>query len=276
MIKTSIKLVGYVDILGFSKIIEQYDKGELPNILADLKDAIDPAASFLKESPFYNSNSSFFNWKECLEARLFSDCLCVSAPLTFKTYDFLEQIKFFYKYLMGYQIVLMNKGFYTRGAVTIGSHYSDENMIFSGGLVETYNLETKRAIYPRIILSDNLITEIEKIKLSNAEDIELMLVKDQDGEVFFNHFNYNLLDSKYADKMIEQVIKVLGTPGILDETFLEKDTKNKIKELLIIKNKVDSILEQNLEESIKNKYYWLLDFINFELGLEHNRKYSKI
>ena len=46
---------------------------------------------------------------------------------------------------------------YLRGGVSIGFHYEDDNIIFSDGLIKAYYLESKKSIYPRIILDEDLI-----------------------------------------------------------------------------------------------------------------------
>lgn len=274
MITTTYKIVAFIDILGFSKIIERYDNGEIPHILDELKSAIDPAAKLVRESIPLSEGSPFFNWKECLDIRLFSDCLCASAPLEYESYNFIDQLKFFYKYIMGFQIVLMEKGFFTRGAVTVGSHYSDENMIFSGGLVEAYKLESSKAVFPRIIASDTLIQHSIEFSESHAADLDYMLVRDEEGTAFFNHFNYNLIDSQFTDKMVADIMKSTGIDGIFDETFEEKDLRDKEETLVKIKELCKIEIEAAESDSVKSKHIWLTEFIDFELNGTNKRGFE--
>ena len=58
----------------------------------------------------------------------------------------------------GFQSIMMTKGFFTRGGVSMGSYYADNNIIFSKGLVNAYLLESKKANYPRVLV-DNLIIQ---------------------------------------------------------------------------------------------------------------------
>lgn len=46
---TSIKMVAFIDILGFSQLIADYDSGKEKDIFSVLKAALDPAASFIKK-----------------------------------------------------------------------------------------------------------------------------------------------------------------------------------------------------------------------------------
>jgi len=123
------KIVAFVDILGFADLIKQYDGEGNRKILIELKEAVDSATKLIKPISS-ESDSLLFHWKECTEIKLFSDCLCLSAPLNYKGYDLIEQLEFFYKYLIGYQQILMSKNYFSRGGITIGSYYSDDKIIF--------------------------------------------------------------------------------------------------------------------------------------------------
>jgi len=279
MAETSIKLVAFIDILGFSQLISDYDSGKDRDIFTVLKSALDPAADFIKKGFMQGNNDLFFEWRSCLEAKLFSDCLCVAAPLEYLTYGFGEQLSFFYKYLMAYQNLLMEHGFFTRGAVTIGSHYSDENLIFSGGLVEAYNLETKICKYPRIMASDALMGEIFKLGRKYKSSLGYMLELGNDGIFFFNHFNYNIIDSKVSDMFSKDFLSLLGFEGLM-ESFYDIDIKKKNEEL----NKKKAIAESKLfglepNGSVAEKYKWFISFIDYQLGGENPlgfRDFSKI
>lgn len=273
---TTIKIIAFVDILGFSKMIEDYDNGNV-QILENLIYAMNNAGNFIKSVP-QNNGEFLFNFKECIEAKLFSDCLCVSVPLEFSnkynSYNINDQFWFFYQYLSGYQILLLEKGIFTRGAITIGSYYSDENIIFSGGLVEAYNLESKVANYPRIILSKKLIETLKNSGLQNNWDYSTILNTDSTNEVFINPFNYILSTSQLADKAVEEMISILGNDGLFDESFHEKDLKDKNIKL----NETQHICEKLMvssSEKVKEKYQWMLDFINYELAIHNARKFNK-
>lgn len=259
------KLVAFVDILGFSKAIADFDSGKNPKIFTLLRDTVHPAAKLLKESLTMAEGSPFFNWKDCMDVRLFSDCLCVAAPLNYKTYGFIDQMSFLYKYLMGYQGVLLANGFLTRGAITIGSHYADEHMIFSGGLVEAYGLESKKAVFPRIIISDRLIDEIHQYRGTALRHLDYMISVDRDGIAFLNHFNYNLMDSEGADEDSKAFLDKLGL-GTISETFLEIDIRRKKDELLETHKRCHDLLLKTQNERAQEKYLWLIEFIENELG----------
>lgn len=58
------------------------------------------------------------------------------------------------------------KGILFRGAVVIGDLYNDKIIIFGPAMLEAYELESKKAIYPRIIIEEDTILEGIKFKVS--------------------------------------------------------------------------------------------------------------
>jgi len=270
MIGTTTKIVSFTDILGFSKYIQDYDSGEFPDLLVNLKNAIDTATNFVKQKEGIGSQP-FIDWRKCIEYRLFSDCLCTSAPLVYEGFNTFEQIKLTYKYLMGYQILLLKKGYFIRGGITIGSYYSDEHMIFSGGLVEAYNLEHNTALYPRVVLSQTLVNKCLEFKATHSDDLDYMLIKDSEDVVFFNHFNYSLIDANFADREIASFINKINIPGISDESFFERDTQEKMVELKECKTIVREKLELETSAKVREKLEWFKDLLDFELHESNNR-----
>ncbi|MDO7874312.1 hypothetical protein Q5H93_06175 [Hymenobacter sp. ASUV-10] len=272
MIDAPLHLVAFVDILGFSQIIQEFDKGETPAILEELKNALDPAVSLIKPNGFkFPGDNPFYDWKECLTAKLFSDCLCVAVPMTYKGYSFHEQLRMLYMYLSSYQSMLMEQGYLTRGGITIGSYYSDENMIFSGGLVEAYQLESKVAKFPRVILSERLREAVLAEQQLYAHLNRIMFVEDGDSQVFINHFNYNMLHSDYLDNELEQL---LGPNGVISTSFLELDTNEKRRQLETVKGIYEGKQKAGLDARVAEKYQWILDFAEYELMGDNSRGFN--
>src|SRR5205807_662034 len=59
--------------------------------------------------------------------------------------------------LLGVQVSLIWRGMLSRGAVVEGKVLHTDKMIFGPALVEAYDLESKAALFPRIILGDSLL-----------------------------------------------------------------------------------------------------------------------
>lgn len=57
---------------------------------------------------------------------------------------------------------MLDLGFLTRGAITVGELYHIDNMIFGPALIEAVSLK-KEAVYPRLICSPKLLEHLESI-----------------------------------------------------------------------------------------------------------------
>ena len=80
--------------------------------------------------------------KKILDYQMFSDCICLSIPIYDTDDDFLSEFASMVLIIATYQYMMLINGFYIRGGISIGSHFSDKSMIFSGGLVKSYFLNT--------------------------------------------------------------------------------------------------------------------------------------
>jgi hypothetical protein len=59
-----------------------------------------------------------------------------------------------------YQAQLISQGFLNRGALTVGDIFADSILIDGPGLIEAYELESRSAIFPRIILSNKAFSYV--------------------------------------------------------------------------------------------------------------------
>jgi len=87
---------------------------------------------------------------------------------------------------------LVERGILIRGAVTLGKIVADEykyngekgNMLFGPAFNQAYDLESKVAIYPRIIIDPILFDLFEK------EEVEKLLLDTGDGILFINYLKH--------------------------------------------------------------------------------------
>lgn len=85
-----------------------------------------------------------------------------------------------------------------RGTITQGKMIHDENFMFGPAFIEAYELEIKKAIYPRIILIDESIIKIgvenygyhpANTPSYEESEIKSFITKDFDGFYFVDYFN---------------------------------------------------------------------------------------
>ncbi|MEO8172028.1 MAG: hypothetical protein ABI581_03055, partial [Sediminibacterium sp.] len=189
LVDTHDRIVGFVDILGFSQMIRHFDQEKDIKSLTDLKEVVEEAIDEMQKQFKYGNHQ--------LDFRLFSDCLCISLPFFDNDYDFTHAFGAIMLGLKTYQAKLLLKGYLVRGGIAVGPYYSDYNMIFSGALVDAYEFEKycntrkdKKSEYrpPRILISPAIISKLENTRISYAiyPFFENSILKDKDGEYFLN------------------------------------------------------------------------------------------
>lgn len=154
-------IVAFVDILGFSNMVQ-----------SDCENRSDTIKYF---EVLQEINKETQEIGDC-NITQFSDSVIFSLPLSVDNY-----IKII-KILAEYQRKLLYHNIVCRGAVAYGKHYKKDDFIFSQALIEAYQLESKDAIYPRIVISNNLL-EYFKPEIQ----IPPGLVQEKDGFYFVDY-----------------------------------------------------------------------------------------
>lgn len=89
---------------------------------------------------------------------------------------------------------LLSLGFFFRGGVGYGKHYSDIQLgqvhIVSEGLVQAVEIESKISNYPRIVISQQALDEIVA-QMNSLYDLNNMLIQSEDNLWFVNPFFLN-------------------------------------------------------------------------------------
>jgi hypothetical protein len=188
---------------------------------------------------------------------MFSDNICISIP--YNENDFLNKFRVLALFIIKFQNLMMLEGFFIRGGVSLGSYYSDNHIIFSGGLVKSYLLESKKAIYPRVILDSEIISLIENSKVSYPK----MLISDWEGLIFLNPFGL---------KDILKSLLVENMDAMLAEASEELKSKvNNLRketyEIIIVDSDIKDSIDLNMSktdiDSVKSKYIWCQELIKW-------------
>jgi hypothetical protein len=126
--------------------------------------------------------------REGQEVTQFSDSVVISFRAN-------EESGVFYALLniMWVQLNLVFKGILCRGAVARGKLVHTPKVLFGPGLVDAYVLESKAAIYPRVILDQSIIDigtmahASDQLPIHEKESIMDLLEKDSDGMYYINY-----------------------------------------------------------------------------------------
>ena len=211
------RIIGFIDILGFKKMITQKSSFEIEKILEWPKNYFD-----IKK---YENNKSLIKQKKNISQ--FSDSLIISfqCESEHEVYNTVVDILLI---IIGW----INQGIICRGAIVKGDIVHTKEYIYGPGFVKAYEME-KKAKYPRIILESDVI-EIGKIYHQAQNSIEIeetylnsMFNQDIDNEYYIDYFSapiaYNR-NSKIDHMQYLSKIKDIIISGLLsnDINIMEK------------------------------------------------------
>lgn len=259
-------IVAYLDILGYKNMVKEYSKSRNQVVLTNIFTIVNDIIDFNKSNPKY-ATEVYKKWKSELFIKSFSDCFCVAIPFEIENVSLSMNIKLFYQHIALFQILFLHKDFLLRGGISVGSFIFDDNLLFSDALIEAYELESQQAVFPRIVVSEKLLKEINTI---DKEYFEYMFVKEQ-SQTFINPFNYILVDNREANNEIEQLEKELVGLGSMINDLECESKKEKLKLVEEIKNKMLTKLKKTSDINVVNKIQWVIDFCDFQLSNSNER-----
>lgn len=214
------RLVAFVDILGFSKLIakSETDPGIVPlmiNVLNLIKSNEGIKDQFGVELDVR------------MEFTAFSDCFVLSSRVP---EDFvnaaLYQVALICSYLLGL-------GWFARGAIVEGRLFHKDNIVFGPGFLDAYCKERNEAIYPRIIVSNDLVERYNhEIKVAELHKVRnkwsaTLLRKDKDNNCYLDTIYTIPFSLKNADEKEHiELIKVQVQKQIKDH---ENDQRTLMK-----------------------------------------------
>ena len=193
------KVICFLDILGFTNIVYNKSKEEVETIFNDVSSF---AKLILQDTNLQDSDIQITN---------FSDSIVISYNL-----DSENQLVFIIQYLQDMLIHFIKIGILIRGAITRGELFHLNNTVFGSGLIEAYALESKVAIYPRIIIRRDVLwfekfsPEFEQI---SQESLIKNLQLDLDGWHYIDFLNiinnFSSLDEylSYISKILDLITK---------------------------------------------------------------------
>ncbi len=142
----------YVDILGFSQLIEDLNRGTISfEALRDVLATIHRA-----------DKGDGKSWHSEFRAQSISDAVAISTVVNsiglvqiFNALELLTER-------------LLAKGYFLRGALVKGQLYHDEQMVFGEALVKAFRLESEIVRFPRIMATREIALDIEAYSKSET------------------------------------------------------------------------------------------------------------
>jgi hypothetical protein len=279
-IKVEECLVAFLDIIKFESYINDFVKTKDTSIIETLVIALKNAEiSVHKHLELLNKSNIDFkvNFKQ------FSDCTSISFVLSSikefeENKDFNHELNIALLILRDFQIELLKKNIYIRGGVSLGIHFENENMIFSEGIVNSYKLESKKAVYPRIIIHNNLFKSIRAMFENHEEEVDFLgfnkgLICDWDGVIFINPFNNCGIDEKYVKARFKEAIKKYEVTPIEDPIYQLKNIDEDLRSLVLkdVKNQINELKSNPDDYNKLRKYLWLKELISWNRDPESSK-----
>lgn len=258
-VKYEQRVIAFIDILGFKEIIRQseQDTGKielLHSVLEHLK-TMETAETWTMqllevEEDAQKKGLKNFDVRNRINTTAFSDSIVVSVKVAGNVNEMTSTLVANLAYVGS---MLMEKGILFRGGITIGNIIHKANgVVFGQGMIDAYLLETKSAKYPRLVLSDKLIKNLNYPLERKADryPYHQYIERFKDGCVGFHQMiHYQVLQS------------------------VEGMTEEKLRERLdIIRKVIIKGLDSSFEHpDVFEKYEWLKDRYNDLIIFDHNR-----
>ena len=210
------RIIAFYDILGFSELVKKDEHGK-NRIHAALLAAQGREQG--REGQYVQKWVAENNQRKSIS---FSDCVVLTSEEDES--EFQEMISC----LANVQAYLLSNGILTRGGLTVGKVFDEYQLLYGPGVVEAYELESKKAVAPRIIINkDAYIGDkedtIKKLFILNEENWKnSFLAEDSDCEIFIDYLKYMKISQEKLNTKIKRNIEISFTnmtPARVREKF---------------------------------------------------------
>lgn len=193
------RAVLFLDFLGFKEVINATSTDQ--ERIADVIGAINILRRIGEQQAFFKSQ----------RMTQFSDCVVVSYRCDERSaaFDLVSEIGFALA-------TLVERGFLVRGGVAVGKLIHTDHYLFGPAMNEAYELESKCAIYPRVLISKRLLEVAKSAPAAHHHGHEEQgyvadyLCKDTDGQHYIDYVSWNA------------VVSVMGGDDDMYGDYLEK------------------------------------------------------
>ena len=221
------RIVAFVDILGFSSMVEKSAED------AEMYESIKLALETIQK---VKANTDIKGAK----VTTFSDSIVISYPTKTNGSLFIILIN-----LIHLQLNLLQQGILVRGGIAKGQVRHVQEMVFGPAMVSAYELESKYAVYPRIIVEKEVVDweqDNYRKQVYGAEydidDLMHLLKKDEYNDIYY-------IDILHQDQEVDQteeyeiILRKLRTTII---TGLKSKNKSVVMKYIWLKNYFNDIV----------------------------------
>ncbi len=196
----------YIDLLGTKNNLTKDKESEYIEKIKAIYNETDRRLKLIYKEVYKNIKIKF---------KIFSDNVVFAIEKLGKEEDLQKSYKqdIIIELATYFQLLALEKEILTRGAITIGPFIMDKLMISGSGLVRAYELESKVAIFPRIIIDNEIVMHF---LISNF--LAKQIRRDNDGIFYINIFEKMHKNFDYS-KIVDS-LKNIWSNCIYDTPFL--------------------------------------------------------
>ena len=232
----------FLDILGFSEHVKQTTDKDGNEVI----DKVQEIGNLLQLLPI--KMKSFGNSNSERQITQFSDSIVVSFQLTDKN-AFIQLLDDIMQIVVNFIL----KGYLVRGGITYGKLLHEENIVFGPAMISAYELESKIAIYPRIIFDKELVEEL----INNGDFALKSLFNDEVESTYFWKEDF---DGKYYLNYLKGS-EIYMDPNEYYGYFLPE-----------LRKFITKALRNRSNQSVRTKYGWLRTKFNEQLdSIDHKQ-----
>lgn len=182
------RFVAFIDILGFRNLLKGMAKGrsELFDVIKNSLESV-----LAEEKELYDRTSVRRLFSPTREMTCFSDHVVIS-DVPDQWFSLLLAARNLYTRFLF-------KGILCRGAIARGATLHDGRIVLGHGLIRAYELESSAAIYPRVIVIDEIRRKLVKSDSESPFNVRFasMLIRDHDGLWFVDPFGHPRVGAAY-------------------------------------------------------------------------------
>lgn len=217
--------IAFLDILGFKELVKD----------SSCSDIIDIFKTFnhkpISEAYLGNDGIVSKSTVDALKMKVMSDSICLY--INVKVPDALMCI-LASCIMMQFELLSRPTPIFLRGAITLGDVYAEKDITFGPGLTSAYLMEENNTKYPRIILTKEVLSNIDCSNPTKERIVNTFAFKDFDAFYALNYFN---LIASVGGKLYENI--ALRVNNVLDTTtdssirekylYFEKKLREKVE-----------------------------------------------
>lgn len=191
------RAVAFLDVLGFRQRLNEFESEARRN-LAITPEENDPENLFLGKLISKKANEFINTFREAIDqldkdkykSYLFSDNICITSITDTSPDDLQDLLLVISKLYFDFA----QKGYFLRGGVDYGLFVDHDSIAVGVPLANAYELESKVAVFPRIILSPGFVKQFEVYLTPDSKEYSSpfvsSLIKKSSEIRFLNVFNY--------------------------------------------------------------------------------------